>query len=82
MGMNEMTDPHTLWAVAQLTPGEGIEDGVARIAALLAESLDCRTCSHMYWTKTKGVIGCESPNYCVNADRYDTLPPVRLYRKE
>lgn len=26
---------HEIWAVAQLAPGEGIEDGVARIAALL-----------------------------------------------
>ena len=30
-----MTDPHTLWVVAQLVPGEGIEDGVARIAAAI-----------------------------------------------
>ena len=29
-------DAHELWAAAQLTPGEGIEDGVDRIAALLA----------------------------------------------
>lgn len=31
-----MADAHEIWAAAQLTPGEGIEDGVARIAALLA----------------------------------------------
>ena len=28
-------DPHELWAAAQLAPGECIEDGVARIRALL-----------------------------------------------
>lgn len=31
-----MPDAHELWAAAQLAPGEGIEDGVARIEALLA----------------------------------------------
>lgn len=31
-------DAHELWAAAQLTPGEGIEDGVDRIAALLAST--------------------------------------------
>ncbi len=29
-------DAHTLWAMAQLTPGEGIEDGVQRIEEALA----------------------------------------------
>jgi len=28
-------DAHEIWAAAQLTPGEGIEDGVARVEALL-----------------------------------------------
>lgn len=31
-----MPDPHEIWSAAQLAPGEGIEDGVARIEALLA----------------------------------------------
>lgn len=31
-----MADAHEIWAAAQLAPGEGIEDGVARIDALLA----------------------------------------------
>ena len=70
-----MIDPHTLWAAAQLLPGEGIEDGVARIAALLAESRDCRTCSHAGTTNVRPVCGI-----CTNADRYDPLPPVRLWR--
>ena len=30
-------DAHELWAAAQLVPGEGIADGVARIEALLSE---------------------------------------------
>ena len=75
-----MTDPHTLWAVAQLTPGEGIEDGVARIAALLAESPDCRTCARFHAPKVGAV--CDSIIVCANADRYQPVPPVRLYRKE
>ena len=72
-----MTDPHTLWAVAQLTPGEGIEDGVARIAALLAEP-DCRNCSH-YDTGPGPGAYCYA-DICTSADRYDPLPPVRLWR--
>jgi len=31
-------DAHELWAVAQLLPGEGIEDGVGRIEELLGEN--------------------------------------------
>lgn len=31
-----MPDSHAIWSAAQLAPGEGIEDGVARIEALLA----------------------------------------------
>ena len=76
-----MTDPHTLWAVAQLLPGEGIEDGVARIAALVAESRDCRTCDSYAYTPTSGAY-CRIvyEPACTNADRYDALPPVRLWR--
>jgi len=33
--MGRVVDPHELWAVAQLVPGEGIEDGVKRIRELL-----------------------------------------------
>ena len=73
-----MTDPHILWAVAQLLPGEGIEDGVERITALLAESRDCRTCSHYRYS---GRVDC-CADICTNADRYDPLPVVRLWKKE
>lgn len=34
-----MADAHELWAVAQLVPGEGIEDGVGRIDALIADDI-------------------------------------------
>lgn len=33
--MNTNDLAHEIWAVAQLAPKEGIEDGVARVAALL-----------------------------------------------
>jgi len=33
--LQDAPDPHELWAAAQLMPGEGIEDGVMRIAELL-----------------------------------------------
>jgi hypothetical protein len=29
---------HEIWAAAQLAPGEGVADGVARVAALLAQA--------------------------------------------
>lgn len=35
--LNELS--HEIWAVAQLTPGEGIVDGAARVEALLREAL-------------------------------------------
>jgi hypothetical protein len=35
-GATATPDAHELWAAAQLVPGEGIEDGVARIEALFA----------------------------------------------
>ena len=59
-----------------LAPGGGIEDGAARIAELPAESLDCRTCSHYRVLQA-------SCHYqpCNNADRYDPLPPVKLWGK-
>ena len=75
-----MTDPHVLWAVAQLLPGEGIVDGVARIATLLAEDRDCRTCRSFYdWED--GVCKQSNKNPCTNADRYDPLPVVQLWGK-
>ena len=75
-----MTDPHTLWAVAQLIPGEGIEDGVARIAALLADSRDCRTCKHLSGT-LRFECRDRGPTLCTSADRHDPLPPVKLWGK-
>lgn len=35
MDMNDLA--HEIWAAAQLSPGEGIEDGAGRIASLLTE---------------------------------------------
>ena len=72
-----MGDPHTLWAVAQLVPGEGIEDGVERIAALLAESRDCRNCGHRqsYYNRCAWISAT-----CIDGHLYDPLPPVRLWR--
>ena len=40
---------------------------------------DCRTCRKVI---QRNGIGCGSVVMCTNADRYDPLPPVRLYRKE
>lgn len=42
---------------------------------------NCRTCSHMYWTKATGVIGCESIVACIKGDLYQALPPVKVWLK-
>ena len=72
-----MIDPHTLWAAAQLVPGEGIADGVARIAELTTP--DCRTCARCYPTKVRFVHGCDSIVVCVNANQYQPAAPVQLW---
>lgn len=41
---------HELWAAAQLAPGEGISDGVARLTALLAQPAEAETL--MRWKQT------------------------------
>jgi len=33
--LENMPDPHEIWAAAQLMPGEGIEDGVRRISEIV-----------------------------------------------
>lgn len=41
---------------------------------------DCRTCTRHYTDKGQQV-GCSSIVACVGGDRYQALPPVRLWRK-
>lgn len=41
---------------------------------------DCRSCARCYATKGHGVFGCDSVVACTNGDRYQPLPPVRLWR--
>ena len=41
---------------------------------------DCRTCARCYATKGRGVYGCDSVVACTNGDRYQPLPPVKLWR--
>lgn len=40
---------------------------------------DCRTCRSFYHWED-GVCKQSSKNPCINADRYQPLPPVRLWR--
>lgn len=40
---------------------------------------DCRTCNRAYIRMTNE-IGCGSVGNCANADRYEPLPPMRLWR--
>jgi len=39
---------------------------------------DCRTCKRA--AIQHGVTRCTSPYFCTNADHYEPLPPVRLWR--
>ena len=39
---------------------------------------DCRTCKRS--AIQHGVTRCMSPYFCTNADHYEPLPPVRLWR--
>lgn len=39
---------------------------------------DCRTCKRA--AIQHGVTRCTSPYFCTNGDRYEPLPPVRLWR--
>ena len=39
---------------------------------------DCRTCKRS--AIQHGVTRCTSPYFCTNADHYEPLPPVRLWR--
>lgn len=41
--------------------------------------VDCRTCNRAYIRMTNE-IGCRSVGNCTNADRYEPLPPMRLWR--
>lgn len=44
--------------------------------AQLPAVINCRNCAHLGEFKTR----CYSPQKCVNGDRYEALPPVRLWR--
>jgi hypothetical protein len=41
---------------------------------------DCRTCKSFYHWED-GVCKQSNKNPCINADRYQPLPPVRLWKK-
>ena len=65
---NEILDElaHEIWAVAQLAPGEGIVDGVARIAALLRKVphpaiTHCERCGCAWLDNGLNPVGCP---YC------------------
>ena len=51
-----------------------------RSAKVIRPAPDCRTCARCYSTKGRGVYGCDSVVACSNGDRYQPLPPVKLWR--
>ena len=54
---------------------------INKLRAELAEAKkpDCRTCKKAS-ERMNGGFGCLVVGQCVNADRYEHLPPVRLWR--
>ena len=58
---------------------------LAKLRAMIASApavpaVDCRSCARCYATKGRGVYGCDSVVRCTNGDRYQPLPPVKLWR--
>ncbi len=41
---------------------------------------DCRSCKWFHQPGDSPIPGCISHGRCINADNYDPLPPVRLWR--
>ena len=53
----------------------------AHAAAVTAAARDCRTCKHAKISAWVDSTRCTvSFDPCTNADRYEPLPPVRLWR--
>lgn len=50
----------------------------AHAAAELAAARDCRTCKHLDWVTHNA---CALMHPCTDADRYEALPVVRLWRE-
>lgn len=78
---NRMDLSHEIWAAAQLAPGEGIADGVARIETLLRRAIHsaithCDKCGCSWLDDGVNPIGCP---YCEHIDwravNAELLPP-------
>lgn len=78
---NRMDLSHEIWAAAQLAPGEGIADGVARIETLLRRAIHsaithCDKCGCSWLDDGVNPIGCP---YCEKIDwravNTELLPP-------
>lgn len=48
-------------------------------AQLAARQVDCRTCKWLHQPGDSPIAGCISHGRCTNGDRYQALPPVRLW---
>jgi len=71
-------DPHELWAVAQLMPGEGIEDGVRRIKELLIPPYEISDLCPLEDASEWCPICGKTYDACENCDRIIvTLPDTR-----
>jgi uncharacterized Zn finger protein (UPF0148 family) len=67
---NRMDLSHEIWGAAQLAPGEGIADGVARIETLLRRAIHsaithCNKCGCSWLDDGVNPIGCP---YCEHID--------------
>lgn len=77
---------------AMFAPGTTTEQAKAQIRDLTGVAYvapeptrpepDCRTCNYFHQPGDSPIAGCISHGPCWDADKYQALPPVRLYRKE
>src|SRR5690554_4813036 len=70
---------HEIWAAAQLVPGEGIVDGVARVEALLRKAphpavTHCDNCGCDWLDNGLNPVGCP---YCKQPDAVEALRAER-----
>jgi len=66
---------HELWAAAQLAPGEGISDGVARLVSILAQPSEADGVERYDWTYDE-MVESQGGNYVRHGD-YDAVTAER-----
>ena len=61
--------------------GQVLHDAARRSAKIIRPEPDCRTCKKAS-ERMNGGFGCLVVGQCTNADRYEPMPPVRLWARK